>query len=105
MPREKKVYVIGQAGLEEELDNLGIARCGGTVRIVSLRTFKLINRIQRIESSLRAWIGRPSNLMPTSELFFAGLTLMSVRRYIPGFLTPPQADMKTTRSTAKHTRT
>jgi 4-nitrophenyl phosphatase len=31
MPKEKKVYVIGQAGLEEELDNLGIARCGGTV--------------------------------------------------------------------------
>lgn len=33
MPKEKKVYVIGQAGLEEELDNLGIARCGGTVRL------------------------------------------------------------------------
>lgn len=32
MPKEKKVYVIGQAGLEEELDNLGIARCGGSVR-------------------------------------------------------------------------
>ena len=31
MPKEKKVYVIGQAGLEEELDNLGIARCGGSV--------------------------------------------------------------------------
>jgi 4-nitrophenyl phosphatase len=33
MPKEKKVYVIGQAGLEEELDNLGIARCGGSVRL------------------------------------------------------------------------
>ena len=31
MPKEKKVYVIGQAGLEEELDNLGIARSGGSV--------------------------------------------------------------------------
>lgn len=33
MPKDKRVYVIGQDGLEEELDNLGIARCGGTVRI------------------------------------------------------------------------
>lgn len=31
MPKDKKVYVIGQDGLEEELDNLNIARCGGTV--------------------------------------------------------------------------
>jgi hypothetical protein len=31
MPKEKKVYVIGQAGLEEELDNLKIARSGGSV--------------------------------------------------------------------------
>lgn len=36
MPKDKKVYVIGQAGLEEELDNLEIARCGGTVRTPSL---------------------------------------------------------------------
>jgi hypothetical protein len=38
MPKDKKVYVIGQAGLEEELDNLQIARCGGTVclRLLSL---------------------------------------------------------------------
>ena len=26
------VYVIGQAGLEEELDNEGVAHIGGTVR-------------------------------------------------------------------------
>lgn len=31
MPKDKKVYVIGQDGLEEELDKLNIARCGGTV--------------------------------------------------------------------------
>jgi 4-nitrophenyl phosphatase len=35
MPKDKKVYVIGQAGLEEELDKLNIARCGGTVRYPS----------------------------------------------------------------------
>ena len=31
MPKDKKVYVIGMAGLEEELDEEGIAHIGGTV--------------------------------------------------------------------------
>jgi 4-nitrophenyl phosphatase len=29
-PKDKRVYVLGEAGLEEELDAVGIARCGGT---------------------------------------------------------------------------
>lgn len=32
LPKDKKVYVIGMAGLEEELDEEGIAHIGGTVR-------------------------------------------------------------------------
>jgi 4-nitrophenyl phosphatase len=37
MPKDKKVYVIGQDGLEEELDKLNIARCGGTAsHLISL---------------------------------------------------------------------
>jgi len=31
LPKHKKVYVIGQAGLEEELQDEGIACIGGTV--------------------------------------------------------------------------
>jgi len=31
-PKDKRVYVIGEAGLEEELDSVGIAHAGGTVR-------------------------------------------------------------------------
>ena len=31
MPKDKKVYVIGMAGLEEELANEGITYVGGTV--------------------------------------------------------------------------
>ena len=32
LPKDKKVYVIGMSGLEEELDEEGIAHIGGTVR-------------------------------------------------------------------------
>lgn len=31
LPKNKKVYVIGQDGLEEELDNEGVNHIGGTV--------------------------------------------------------------------------
>jgi len=34
LPKTKKVYVIGQAGLEEELDNEGVAHIGGTVSTI-----------------------------------------------------------------------
>jgi ribonucleotide monophosphatase NagD (HAD superfamily) len=32
LSKDKKVYVIGEAGLEEELDEEGVAHTGGTVR-------------------------------------------------------------------------
>ena len=31
MPKDKKVYVIGMAGLEEELEEEGVTHIGGTV--------------------------------------------------------------------------
>jgi 4-nitrophenyl phosphatase len=30
LPKDKKVYVIGESGIEEELDAEGVAHCGGT---------------------------------------------------------------------------
>ena len=35
LPKNKKVYVIGMSGIEEELKEEGISYVGGTVRIVS----------------------------------------------------------------------
>ena len=32
LPKDKKVYVIGMSGIEEELGEEGIAYIGGTVR-------------------------------------------------------------------------
>ena len=32
-PKDKKVYVIGMKGLEEELDAVGVAHCGGSVSL------------------------------------------------------------------------
>ena len=32
-PKDKRVYVIGEAGLEEELDSVGIGHAGGTVSL------------------------------------------------------------------------
>lgn len=29
-PKDKRVYVLGEKGLEDELDAVGIQRCGGT---------------------------------------------------------------------------
>ena len=34
-PKDKKVFVIGQSGLEEELRNEGIAYVGGTVKLIN----------------------------------------------------------------------
>ena len=31
-PKDKKVYILGEAGLEQELDAVGIAHSGGSVR-------------------------------------------------------------------------
>lgn len=33
LPKDKKVYVIGMSGIEEELKEEGVAYAGGTVRI------------------------------------------------------------------------
>jgi len=35
-PKDKRVYVIGEAGLEEELNSVGIGHAGGTVRRLAI---------------------------------------------------------------------
>ena len=35
MPKDKRVYVIGESGLEEELDSVGIPHAGGTVSLLT----------------------------------------------------------------------
>jgi 4-nitrophenyl phosphatase len=37
LPKDKKVYVIGMSGLEEELREEGISFTGGTVRLAHAR--------------------------------------------------------------------
>lgn len=37
-PKDKRVYLIGEAGLEEELDTVGIAHAGGTVSCTFLHS-------------------------------------------------------------------
>ena len=39
MPKDKKVYVVGMKGLEEELDEEGIQHIGGTVRASHFSVF------------------------------------------------------------------
>lgn len=38
LPKDKKVYVVGMSGIEEELREEGISFLGGTVRLPALRT-------------------------------------------------------------------
>ena len=42
-PKDKKVYVLGEAGIEHELATEGIEYCGGTVRRVTLGVLQLTN--------------------------------------------------------------
>jgi len=37
LPKDRKVYVIGQDGLEEELRDEGVTYIGGTVRYLFIR--------------------------------------------------------------------
>ena len=39
LPKDKKVYVIGMSGIEEELKEEGISFIGGTVRAVQQTRF------------------------------------------------------------------
>jgi ribonucleotide monophosphatase NagD (HAD superfamily) len=37
-PKDKRVYVIGESGIEQELDEVGIQYTGGTVSVASAHT-------------------------------------------------------------------
>lgn len=52
-PDDKKAYVIGERGLEEELDAVGIKHSGGTVRIHFFFSF-LLSTLKRSSLSLVA---------------------------------------------------
>lgn len=41
LPKDKKVFVIGQTGLEEELRNEGVPFTGGTVSYLTTNTILL----------------------------------------------------------------
>ena len=40
LPKDKKVYVVGMSGLEEELKEEGIQYLGGTVRVSILPSIR-----------------------------------------------------------------
>ncbi len=43
LPKDKKVYVIGMAGLEEELRDEGVSFIGGTVSHISVPAIPTIS--------------------------------------------------------------
>jgi 4-nitrophenyl phosphatase len=105
MPKEKKVYVIGQAGLEEELDNLGIARCGGTVCsfILCEGAANIKDPEDRVFIESMDW----STIKPDPDV---GAVLCGFDAYVskcPYALAQSRAsiDNKITRNTARHTLT
>lgn len=40
LPKDKRVYVIGESGLEQELDAVGVAHAGGTVSSCPIPRFR-----------------------------------------------------------------
>lgn len=46
-PKDKRVYLIGEAGLEEELDTVGIAHAGGTVSLRTLSELVVDDALQK----------------------------------------------------------
>jgi ribonucleotide monophosphatase NagD (HAD superfamily) len=55
-PKDKRVYVIGQEGLEEELDNVGVAHSGGSVS--DFKLYHVETGLTRVLPCARARIDR-----------------------------------------------
>jgi hypothetical protein len=86
LPKDKKVYVIGEAGLEEELAEEGISYLGGTVRIPPY-TFKqtVANSAARIPriTNLGSSLSRHIRQIPPSLLFSVVWTHRSITQSSP----------------------